>query len=295
VKSDHIFYHFQIFKMVTTNNMQTLHIWDTEYSADSVEWCPISPFQNIFVCGTYQLATTESTEVENRKYDDTSKNLEISEGSAVCNTYKRSGRLYLFAMDSLKGLYLLQTLEMPAILDCKWCHCKIDGKILLAVANAVGEVLLYEMRTTGEPKSEEDKMNIKGIEPWLSCTLSLLCNSVIAQDVDSETLALSLDWSTGRCKFEHEQNSPLISVSDSKGYISLLTLSDLMFEKRECWKAHDFEAWITAFDYWNDSVVYTGKRERVIQCKAQCGLYMLSIHTKCVFLEVVLTIGNFII
>lgn len=28
---------------------------DTEYSADSVEWCPHEPNQNLFVCGTYQL------------------------------------------------------------------------------------------------------------------------------------------------------------------------------------------------------------------------------------------------
>jgi len=248
-----------MFKMVTTNNMQTLHIWDTEYSADSVEWCPISPYQNIFVCGTYQLATTESTEVEKRESEGSSKNLEMSEGSAICNHYKRKGRLYLFAVESSKGLYLLQTLEMPAVLDCKWCHCKIYGKILLAVANALGEVLLYEMHGTGESKLEEDKMNIKGIEPWLSCTLSLLCSSVVTQEADSETLALSLDWSTGRCDFQHVQNSPLISVSDSKGYITLFTLTELTLEKRECWKAHDFEAWITAFDYWNCSVVYTGK------------------------------------
>ena len=250
-----------MFRMVTTNNMQTLHIWDTECSADSVEWCPISPYQNIFVCGTYQLATTESTEVEKRESDDSVKNLEMSYGSAVCNHYKRNGRLYLLAIESLKGLCLLQTLEMPAVLDCKWCHCKIFGKILLAVANAVGEVLLYEMHATGETKSEQDEMTIKGIEPWLSCTLSLLCSSVITQDVDSETLALSLDWSRGHCDFQHMQNSPLISVSDSKGYISLFTLTDLTLEKRECWKAHDFEAWITAFDYWNCSIVYTGKRE----------------------------------
>jgi len=250
-----------MFKMVTTNNMQTLHIWDTEYSADSVEWCPISPYQNIFVCGTYQLDTTANTEVEKREAEGSIKNLEMSEGSAICNHYKRKGRLYLFGIESVKGLHLLQTLEMPAVLDCKWCHCKMYGKILLAVANALGEVLLYEMHATGESKLEEDEMNIKGIGPWLSCTLSLLYSSVITQDADSETLALSLDWSTGRCEFQHVQNSPLISVSDSKGHISLFALTDLALEKREYWKAHDFEAWITAFDYWNCSIVYTGKIE----------------------------------
>lgn len=35
--------------------IRTLAKWDTEFSADSVEWCPIAPYQHIFVCGTYQL------------------------------------------------------------------------------------------------------------------------------------------------------------------------------------------------------------------------------------------------
>lgn len=29
--------------------------WETGYSADSVEWCPVEPFRNVLVCGTYQL------------------------------------------------------------------------------------------------------------------------------------------------------------------------------------------------------------------------------------------------
>ena len=32
--------------------------YDTEYSADSVEWCPNVPYQDVFVCGTYQLVKT---------------------------------------------------------------------------------------------------------------------------------------------------------------------------------------------------------------------------------------------
>lgn len=37
------------------NYTSTLHVWDTEYSADSVEWCPIAEYQHVLLCGTYQL------------------------------------------------------------------------------------------------------------------------------------------------------------------------------------------------------------------------------------------------
>lgn len=38
--------------------IKTLYVFDTEYSADSVEWCPHAPLQNFFVCGNYQLAAS---------------------------------------------------------------------------------------------------------------------------------------------------------------------------------------------------------------------------------------------
>lgn len=245
-------------KMAAINNMQTLHIWDTVYSADCVEWCPVVPYQNVFVCGTYQLAQSQNAEVKKLDSDCFLTDQEKSEENAVSDPCSRLGRLYLFAIDSSRGLCLLQTLEMPAILDCKWCHCKIYGKILLAVANSVGDVLIYEMHAR---EAEADENNIKNVEsePWLSCNLSLVCNCIIAQDVNSETLALSLDWSTGCWKFKDAEENVLISVSDSKGCISVLRLNHLALEKTECWKAHGFEAWITAFDYWNSSVIYTGK------------------------------------
>lgn len=33
--------------------------WNTEYSADSVEWCPVEPHKNVLVCGTYELAESD--------------------------------------------------------------------------------------------------------------------------------------------------------------------------------------------------------------------------------------------
>lgn len=35
---------------------RTLHVFDTELHADTVEWCPEPARSNILVCGTYQLA-----------------------------------------------------------------------------------------------------------------------------------------------------------------------------------------------------------------------------------------------
>ncbi|PSN46313.1 Diphthine methyltransferase [Blattella germanica] len=99
--------------------METLETWDTEYSADSVEWCPISPFERLFVCGTYQISQ-----------EDSSQN----------GSYMRLGRLYLLEVDSKKKLRCLQTFDTPAILDTKWCPRRIDDMILLAVANAAGNV-----------------------------------------------------------------------------------------------------------------------------------------------------------
>lgn len=36
-------------------NIKTLFKYDTEFCADSVEWCPQEPFHNYFVCANYQL------------------------------------------------------------------------------------------------------------------------------------------------------------------------------------------------------------------------------------------------
>jgi diphthamide biosynthesis protein 7 len=126
---------------------------------------------------------------------------------------------------------------MPAILDLKWCHVTIDNRSLLAVANAVGEVLIYS----------------------LSNASLIFVTKLQIGVIDCETLALSLDWSTGKL-----ENEPSITVSDSQGRISVLRWTDSNLVKLMSWKAHDFEAWITAFDYWNTSIIYTGTYPKVL-------------------------------
>lgn len=42
-------------ELKSSSNISILHIFDTIYSADSVEWCPHKPCQHMFVCANYQL------------------------------------------------------------------------------------------------------------------------------------------------------------------------------------------------------------------------------------------------
>jgi len=36
---------------------KSLHCFNTEYTADAVEWCPVVGFQDLLICATYQLIT----------------------------------------------------------------------------------------------------------------------------------------------------------------------------------------------------------------------------------------------
>ena len=39
---------------------KSLHSFDTEYTADAVEWCPVVGFQDMLLCATYQLISEVS-------------------------------------------------------------------------------------------------------------------------------------------------------------------------------------------------------------------------------------------
>lgn len=43
-----------------SKKITTLYKYDTQFSADSVEWCPHKPYQHFFVCGNYQLDEDEA-------------------------------------------------------------------------------------------------------------------------------------------------------------------------------------------------------------------------------------------
>ncbi|XP_062815148.1 diphthine methyltransferase isoform X1 [Anolis carolinensis] len=204
---------------------QTLQVVDTEYSADAVEWCPVEGWHGLLACGTYQLKKPSSQPGENP--DESNE------------PHVRLGRLYLYLFEEqpFAPLTEIQRLETAAVLDIKWCHTPIAEHPVLGIANAKGAVELS--RLTGNEKK--------------SCRLEALCNT----NLGDECLALSLDWSTGR----ERRDCPLQLVSsDSKGRLSLLSVNESAPALRivEQWKAHDFEAWIAAFNYWNTCIVYSG-------------------------------------
>ncbi|KAF7401480.1 hypothetical protein HZH68_007300 [Vespula germanica] len=177
--------------LLVLDMFQTLSIFDTQLYADSVEWCPIEPFKDLFVCGTYQLI--ENTESIAKKESKSSKRL---------------GRIYLFQVVK-------------------------DG-----VVNSLGYLQIYQLRN--------------GDDEMLKLMTELKVN-----DQKEEILALSLDWSTG--KYSCENNSIVkIIVSDSTGDITLFELHNDQIKNLTSWLSHEYEAWISAFDYWNVNIIYTG-------------------------------------
>ncbi|XP_076293228.1 diphthine methyltransferase [Lasioglossum baleicum] len=195
-----------------------LDSFDTELSADSVEWCPSDSHKNIFVCGTYQLIKDNELKVD------------------IAKT-KRFGRIYMFKVDGEGHLTLLQKLEVPAVLDMKWAHTW-RNRILLGVVNSLGYLQIYQMTTNKEKEN-----------------LELLMEKKVADD--EEVLALSLDWCSGRWSHDNESNLSIV-VSDSKGSLTLFEINENELICINSWHAHEFEAWITAFDYWDTNVIYSG-------------------------------------
>lgn len=86
---------------------------DTEFSADCIEWCPFAGFQDLFVCGTYQVLEphTASSEVEQEEAvkpdadadvpDDSDDEVDTSD--APKKQTQRTGRLLLFQVDPDSG------------------------------------------------------------------------------------------------------------------------------------------------------------------------------------------------
>lgn len=47
-------------------------------------------------------------------------------------------------------------------------------------------------------------------------------------------------------------------MSSSDGFLSLLVPRDEEFAIERAWHAHDYEAWIAAWNYWDVNVMYSG-------------------------------------
>lgn len=143
----------------------------------------------------------------------------------------RIGRIYLYKYSADSDeIERLDVVETAAILDAKWY---VEGqRCLLAAASALSEVILFELRS-------DDRLH-------------LLDSIKLATDTAENLLTLAVDVRNGKSS---ERN---LLASDSRGFVSLLTIADSRIVEERSWKAHSFEAWTCAFDKWNENVVYTG-------------------------------------
>ncbi|KAK5640751.1 hypothetical protein RI129_009298 [Pyrocoelia pectoralis] len=139
-------------------------------------------------------------------------------------TQQRIGLILLFSLTSSNELKLWQTIDTSAVLDQKWC----PNCPILAVVNASSTIEIYKLSAHLE----------------LITSLTLSC----------EALILSVDWSN-----EHE-----IICSDSRGSWHKLKFDQNELRLQDSYKAHEFEAWIAAFYYWNTSIFYTGGDDAVL-------------------------------
>ncbi|KAF9134886.1 Diphthine methyltransferase [Mortierella sp. 14UC] len=212
---------------------------DTIYSADSIEFCPFQSHSHLFACGTYQLAKDESEDepAPTPEPADTDSS-DDDEPVKVDKPMLRLGRLLVYAVegeteDTLK-LNNLERIETAAILDMKWSHQLINGNPTLGLADASGDLSLYQFKSAGNDLEIVTKY----------------------QTNTSSKLALSLDWSNRVQTTEQ----PQIAVSLSNGDITILDLDPTSSTLTESltWHAHDFEAWIVGWNYHDTNILYTG-------------------------------------
>ncbi|EPQ60817.1 WD40 repeat-like protein [Gloeophyllum trabeum ATCC 11539] len=192
---------------------------DTDYPAVSAEFCPALGFRNVLACGTYRLQSA-------------------SESTSGRSKQTRVGRCLIYKVHTEGGedelLEQVQDIEMPGILDMKWCHQPEDSAAVLGIADADGFISLHQWNL------DEGHLN-----KLHSTSLG-----------ESDALCLSLDWSN-RCFPSRDLGSVVVSLSD--GTLSILKPENSTgLVQVESWSAHDFEPWIAAWNYWDDNIIYSG-------------------------------------
>ncbi|XP_050419902.1 diphthine methyltransferase [Adelges cooleyi] len=166
----------------------------------------------------------------------------------VCGTYKlneesktKTGAINLFTLENQSTIKLIQCLSEDAVLDLKWNNCLYSGKILLAAALSGNHISVYSL--------DEQEMN--------PC-LNIFTSFDLPKTCGESHMSLSIAWSNSNTNGLFQ-----LAFSDSNGFITLVNLSDGILRS---FKAHDYESWIVAYDFWNHNILYTGGDD----CKFKC-------------------------
>ncbi len=107
------------------SSYRTVHSFDTEYSADAVEWCPAEGRTDLLAVGTYQV---DKSDEEKFSAD------------------QRKGRIYLMRMRGDEALEVAFRMETAAVLDMKWSPRGMDADLaVLAAVDAKGDLALYKL------------------------------------------------------------------------------------------------------------------------------------------------------
>ncbi|ESO12261.1 hypothetical protein HELRODRAFT_93198 [Helobdella robusta] len=160
--------------------------------------------------------------------------LQANEGSNESDT-KRFGRVLLFEKSkSSFSLEIKDERNLCGVLDIKWSYKKLHNKLIFGVVDADGILSLWECVKTGQ-------------DAQMCPVKTSLCN------FDDPCLALSLDWNNAI-----DYNNPEIVVSYSNGFLATHVCTETGMNILHQWKAHDYEAWICAFNYFNSNIIYSG-------------------------------------
>ncbi|KAI9321731.1 hypothetical protein BX666DRAFT_2023826 [Dichotomocladium elegans] len=168
---------------------------------------------------------------------------------------ERKGRLYLYKVDPNGPMPLQQqqAIDTPAILDMKWNHALVDDRPVLGVVDSLGGLRLYGLEA-GQLKANSDDLQLTKEETGV--------------------LALSLDWA-GRVH-QNVSHSYQVATSHSNGQLSLVRASEAAWMLEHQWTAHDLEAWIVAFNYWDTNILYSGADDATLKVwdtrTQQCAL-----------------------
>ncbi|KAF5370236.1 hypothetical protein D9615_010072 [Tricholomella constricta] len=163
---------------------------DTIFPADAVEFCPHPNALDILVCGTYKL---EDALGEQRSMTD--------DGSALSTSapQHRRGQCLVLQVDQRDatgpyGFRHVQSIDLPAVLDMKWCYRSLSASPILGIADSEGSITLHEWETEEKNLTQVDSIRAPGTHLG-SLVVSLSNGSLcLLRPSESSSLSLTNSW-----------------------------------------------------------------------------------------------------